>query len=119
MEDNLFSCSCPKCHNSLFEAAICNPLYFFKAQCPYCASLVHWARLPMFLIIVGMSSLFLGIYLLATIAELPANISMLPAISIGAGAVMLVLGLMFCRIVGQKTKKTPAVEEIQNQASAF
>ena len=99
MTDSLFSCSCPKCNNSLFEAALCNPLFLFNSNCPFCAAVVHWARFPLFMLLLGGATLAFGIHSLVNISELPSELSMVPAIGIGIGSAFMFFGLIFFRIV--------------------
>jgi len=105
MEDNLFSCSCPKCRNSLLEAVLCNPLFFFESQCPFCATSVHWSRSSVAMIIAGVSLLGTGGYYLGTISELPEELSALPAVFVALGAASFLFGLITFRMVA---KKVPA-----------
>jgi hypothetical protein len=99
MEDNLLSFSCPKCGNSLFEAATTNPMFMHRSYCPFCSLPVRWARLPLTLLVSGIIFLVLGSYSLFNPTDLPAELSMLPTLAVGLGVGSFLLGIIFLRLV--------------------
>ena len=102
MEDNLFSFSCSKCSNSLFSAFFCNPMFFFKANCPYCGTLTRLAIIPTLLIVVGTLLGATSIYSLVNELELASMNIEICALGISLGC--YIFGIIFLRFVQVQKK---------------
>ena len=110
MNDNLFSFCCSKCGNSLFSAFIFNPMFFFKASCPYCSAQTKLATIPTLLVVLGAAlnissilSLFYGFDL---------YLEGLEGYALGLGLACFIFGIVFLRFIEVKSKK------MKNQKSA-
>lgn len=97
MQDNLISLSCPNCDNCLLEAALLNPMFLHKADCPFCGQPTRWSRIPVTLMASGALMICGFIVSLAVKIKLPYE--ELPAICLGLGSGSFIIGLLFLRFV--------------------
>lgn len=99
MEDNLFSMSCPNCENSLLEAALLNPRFMHKADCPFCGQRTRWSRVPVTMMFSGALMVAMSAAFLISKSKIHIEYANLPALGIGVGAGCFLFGLMFLRFI--------------------